>query len=126
MSLVNKIMESDTISREDYEKMFKVSKKARKKDYTLTVFFNNSSMSKILDLFLDNPDLAIFTPDFMEKADVSRKSLYNHIRMLMSFDIIIEIEIGKKKFYKWNTDNQQAKHISKLRDILNNDNVSSK
>lgn len=89
-----------------------------KKHDILTEFFGKSVMSRILDLFLDNQDIAIFTPDFLANSDISRKSFYTNLRILVDYDIVIEITIGKKKFYKWNTKNPQAKHISKLRDIL--------
>ena len=114
----DKVLESDRISYEDYKEIFDMSINTVKKHNTLTIFFNNSIMSKILDLFLDNQDIAIFTRDFIEKGVISQKSFYNHLRILLSFDIVIEIEIGKKKFYKWNEKNPQANQISKLRDML--------
>lgn len=106
--------------------MLDISKKVEKKQETLTNFFNNCTMSRILDLLIDNPNSPIFTQDFLQFSDVSQRSLYNNLRTLIGMDIVIEIEIGKKKFYKLNTKNPQAKHISKLRDILNIDNDNTK
>lgn len=117
----------EEISMEDLKNMFGKSKNIKNNNKILSNFFGNSVMGRILDLLLDNPNLAIFTPDFTEKSDISRKSLYSNMVILTSLGIVIEIDIGKKKFYKWNKDNPQAKHISKLRNILDIDNnVSSK
>jgi len=122
--LVDKILQSNNngVDRDDLKELLKISKKTKRKQQILTEFFNKCTMSRILDLLLDNPDKPIFTADFLQRGDISQKSLQINLRKLILMDVVIEIEIGKKKFYKWNSNNVQAKHISKLRDILD-DNV---
>lgn len=124
MLLVDKILQSNNngVDRDDLKELLKISKKTKRKQQILTEFFNKCTMSRILDLLLDNPDKPIFTADFLQRGDISQKSLQINLRKLILMDVVIEIEIGKKKFYKWNSNNVQAKHISKLRDILD-DNV---
>jgi hypothetical protein len=118
-TLADKIMESDQISPEDYREMFKISEKAVKKSTVLADFFGKSVMGRMIDLLADNQDKAIFTPDLLEKGDISSKWFYVNIPTLIKREIVIEIKIGNRNFYKWNSTNPQAKHISKLRDILN-------
>jgi hypothetical protein len=112
-------MESDQISAEDYRQMFKISKKAVKKSSVLSDFFGRCVMGRMIDLLADNEDKAIFTPDLLENADISMKWFYVNMPILVKREIVIEIKIGNRNFYRWNSNNPQAKHISKLRDILN-------
>ena len=58
--------------------LFLASKKVKNTNKTLTKFFNNTSMARILDIFLDNPDTAISLKDFL-RLGISRKSIFNNI-----------------------------------------------
>lgn len=97
--------------------IFLASKKVKNKNKTLTKFFNNTSMARILDIFLDNPDTFIGLSDFV-RLGISRKSLENNIPNLLERNMILESYISPFKFYIWNVENNQAKHLAKLRDIL--------
>lgn len=110
-----------TITVDELKQMFKDSKNVKKKEETITMFFGNCVMGKILDLLLDNPKTAISLNDLVDKSDISRKSLYSNMLILTSTKIVIEMDVGKKKFYLLNEKNPITKHISKLRDMLNID-----
>lgn len=114
-----------TITIDELKKMFKDSKNAKKNNETITMFFGNCVMGKILDLLLDNPKTAISLSDLVDKIDISRKSLYSNMLILTSSRIVTEIEVKKQKFYLLNTKNPITKHISKLRDMLNIDYVEN-
>jgi len=97
--------------------LFLASKKVKNTNKTLTKFFNNTSMARILDIFLDNPDTAISLKDFL-RLGISRKSIFNYIPILLEKGLIEESYIPPFKFYTWVRDNNQAKHLEDLRDIL--------
>jgi hypothetical protein len=97
--------------------IFLASKRAKNKNKTLTKFFNKTSMARILDIFLDNPDTFIGLSDFV-RLGISRKSLENNIPTLLGKGIIEEDYISPFKLYKWVGDNTQAKHLEDLRHIL--------
>jgi len=89
----------------------------------LTLFFNNSSMSKLLDIFLDNPDIKIYTVDLLYKTGLSRKAIQVNIPLLMENNIISEEKYAKFKFYQLNTNNSLVKQISQFRNIVLVNNV---
>lgn len=100
-----------------YEELFEKSKKAKNTNHTLANFFNNTSMARILDIYLDNKDIWISLSDLV-RLGISRKSIENNIPLLMEKGILKEDFISPFKFYIWNNKNPQAKHLEKLRDIL--------
>ena len=106
-----------------HEKLFNDSQNIVNSNNKLTLFFNNSSMSKLLDIFLDNPHIMIYTIDLLNKTGLSRKAIQVNIPLLMENDIISEEKYAKYKFYKLNTNNSLVKQISQFRSILLVNNV---
>ena|SRR5688572_30457380 len=88
----------------------------------LSEFLNNTSMARILDIFLDNPTTAICTLDLLRVGDLSRKSLETNIPVLIEKGMLSKETVGKYRFFTWNPMTIQAKHLAKLRDILNIEN----
>lgn len=105
------------------QKLLDASKSIESENNVFTFLFNNSVMAKILDLLFDNPKIPIYTSDFAEKTDISRKSLYSNLLILTTFGIVEEITVGKRKFYVLNPKNPITKHISKLIDIIHIENA---
>jgi hypothetical protein len=101
----------------EHKPLFTASKKVKNTNKTLSKFFNNTSMARILDIFLDNPNTAIGLSDFV-RLGISRKSLENNIPNLLELGVIEETYISPFKFYTWVSDNSQAKHLEDLRDIV--------
>jgi hypothetical protein len=105
------------------EELFNDSQNITSYNNKLTLFFNNSSMSKLLDIFLDNPHTEIYTIDLLNKTGLSRKAIQVNIPLLMENDIISEEKYSKFKFYKLNSNNSLVKQISQFRNILLVNNV---
>jgi hypothetical protein len=84
----------------------------------LSLFFNNSSMSKILDVFLNNPGVKITTYDLLTTSGLSNKAIFVNIPKLLKSGMVLEEYIEHRKLYLLNTKNQQAKQISQFRDTL--------
>lgn len=84
----------------------------------LSLFFNNSSMSKILDVFLNNPGVKITTYDLLNTSGLSNKAIFVNIPKLLKSGMVLEEYIEHRKLYVLNTKNQQAKQISQFRDTL--------
>lgn len=99
------------------KKIFSASKKVKNTNKTLGIFFNGSSMARILDIFLDNPDSRIGLSDFI-RLGISRSSMENNIPILKEMDVIDETFIAPFKFYSLIRDNTRVKHLEDLRDIL--------
>lgn len=109
--------------RSELQKMLDASHNTSNDNNVFTFFFNNSVMGRILDLLFGNPKVPIFTTDFVEKIDISRKSLYSNLLILSNFNIVEEIEVGRKKFYTLNNKSPITKHISKFIDIIYEENA---
>lgn len=84
----------------------------------LSLFFNNSSMGKILDVFLNNQDVKMNIVDILNIAELSRKSIWTNMPKLLKSGIILEEQHEHWKFYLLNKKNTQAKQISQFRDTL--------
>jgi hypothetical protein len=89
----------------------------------MSKFFNNSSMSRLLDVFLDNPNLKMNIMNVLDVAGLSRKAIQVNIPLLLENDMIIEEQYKIYKFYKLNTNNSLVKQISQFRNILLVNNV---
>lgn len=99
-------------------KLFSASQNAKNTNHRLSEFFNNSSMARILDAFLDNPDTSIYTIDLLNISGLSRKSLWVNMPQLFDLEILIEEGYKTHKFYRLNKNNEQVKQISKFREVL--------
>lgn len=108
---------------EQFKEMVEASSKIKSENNVFTFFFNNAVMAKILDLLLNNPKTPIHTDHFIEKTDISRKSLYSNLLILTHFGIVEEIWSKNNKFFLLNTKNPITKHISKLIDIVSIENA---
>lgn len=88
----------------------------------LTIFFNNSSMARLLDVFLDHSNVKITIMDLLDRAQLSRKAIVSSIPFLLKNNMISEEQHGFYKFYKLNTKNKLVKQITEFRNniIVNN------
>lgn len=100
------------------KKQFNDSENSENPEHVFVYFFDNASMARVLDMFAKNPDVSIFTQDFLQKADISEKALLKNMKILVNMGIVTENWIGRHKFYKWEKTNPSAKHIMKLYDII--------
>ena len=75
-------------------------------------------MSKILDVFLNNPGVKITTYDLLNTSGLSNKAIFVNIPKLLKSGMVLEEYIEHRKLYVLNTKNQQAKQISQFRDTL--------
>ena len=105
------------------EQLLTDSDKITNENKKLSLFFNNTSMAKILDVFLNNPDKKINIMNVLYKAGLSRKAIQVNMGLLLENNIIIEEKIGLYKFYQLNNDNSLVKQITQFRDILLVNNV---
>lgn len=94
------------------------SDKAIHKNHQMSEFFNNTSMARLLDIFLNNPNLKINIEDALNKTSLSQKSKWVNFPKLVKLGIITEERYKHHKFYQLNSDNEQVKQISQFRDIL--------
>jgi hypothetical protein len=108
---------------EELEKLLLEADNAVNDNKKLSMFFNNSSMSRILDVLLDNPNLKINIEEVLYKAGLSRKSIQVNVPLLLENDIIIENKVMYYKFYQLNQNNPLVKQITQFRDILSVNNV---
>jgi hypothetical protein len=108
---------------EELEKLLLEADNAVNDNKKLSMFFNNSSMSRILDVLLDNPNLKINIEEVLYKAGLSRKSIQVNVPLLLENNIIIEEHLKYYKFYQLNQNNPLVKQITQFRDILSVNNV---
>jgi hypothetical protein len=101
------------------------SDRAIHKNHQMSEFFNNTSMARLLDIFLSNPNLKINIDDALNKTSLSQKSKWVNFPKLVKLGIITEERYKHHKFYQLNSDNEQVKQISQFRDILTHNNAST-
>jgi hypothetical protein len=106
------------VFEKEFDQLLADSSNLLNKNHALTDFFNNSSMAKILDVFLDNPDLKITIEDVLDVTKLSRKSVWLNFPKLVNSTILLEEQHKHHKFYVLNGKNPQVKQISQFRDIL--------
>jgi len=112
-------MPAKLFTEKSESKLFISSKNIRNDNRKMAKFFNNSSMGRVLDVFMNNPDKPIYTDHIRLAADgLSRQSLYDNIPKLMEKGVITEEFKGQLKFFTYHSDNKLAKHLEKLRDML--------
>lgn len=105
------------------EQLLLESDKITNSDKRLSLFFNNSSMSRLLDVFLDNPDTFMNIEDVLKVAGLSRKAIQVNMPLLYENNILNEEIHRPYKFYKLNDKSYLVKQITQFRDILLVNNV---
>ena len=110
MTIVKKVINNN-------KDLFMKSKRVKNNNHKLANFFNNTSMARILDIFFENPNTSICLADLV-RLGISRKSIENNIPILKEKGILEETFISPFKFYSLVRDNQQAKHLEDLSDML--------
>lgn len=106
---------------EELKQKFLLSKKIKRirKNFPLGNLFNNSAMGKVLDVFIKNPDVDIYTNDLRKASGgLSRQALYDTIPKLVEKGMVQEEFIGPYKFFRWNGENEAAKHLEKFHSML--------
>jgi hypothetical protein len=98
--------------------MLKESSKITNKNHTLSEFWNNTSMARVLDIFLENKDIWINVGDMINIGDLSRNSIRINTDILLERGIIQKEIVKYYAFFKWNKNNPQAKHLDKLSLLL--------
>lgn len=105
--------------RDNDLKILSQSKKITNRNRKVSKFFNNCSMGRVLDVFISNPNIPIYTDDIRRVADnLSRQALYDNIPKLVEKGLVTEEFIGQHKFFTYHGENKLAKHLEKLRDML--------
>ena len=113
-------MQQGVVKDPEILKVLKTSSKIKNKNHALAEFFNNTSMGRILDIFIENKNTWINIGDFITVGDLSRKSIRVNTDVLLEHGLI-ERDIRKYyTFFKWNSANERAKHLEKLSNILVN------
>jgi len=105
------------------EQLLTESDKITNSDKRLSLFFNNSSMSRLLDVFLDNPDTYMNIDNVLKVAGLSRKAIQVNMPLLYENNILNEEIHRPYKFYKLNDKSSLVKQITQFRDILLVNNV---
>ncbi len=105
------------------EKLLTESDKITNNDKRLSLFFNNSSMSRLLDVFLDNPDIYMNIENVLKVAGLSRKAIQVNMPLLYENNIVCEEMHRPYKFYRLNDKNTLVKQITEFRNILLVNNV---
>jgi len=105
------------------EQLLTESDKITNSDKRLSLFFNNSSMSRLLDVFLDNPDLYVNIENVLKVAGLSRKAIQVNMPLLYENNILNEEIHRPYKFYKLNDKSSLVKQITEFRNILLVNNV---
>ena len=111
------------MNRQELEQLLLEGDKAVNDNKKLSLFFNNTSMARILDVLLDNPDLRISIEDVLYKAGLSRKAIQVNVPLLLENNIIIETKALYYRFYQINKKNPLVKQITQFRNILSVNNV---
>lgn len=111
------------MNQQELEQLLLEGDKAINDNTKLSLFFNNSSMARMLDVLLSNPKLKMTIEDILYKAGLSRKSIQVNVPLLRENNIIFEEQLGLYKFYQLNNDNSLVKQITQFRDILLVNNV---
>jgi len=105
------------------EQLLTESDKITNSDKRLSLFFNNSSMSRLLDVFLNNPDIYMHIDNVLKAAGLSRKAIQVNMPLLYENNILNEEIHRPHKFYKLNDKSHLVKQITQFRDILLVNNV---
>ncbi len=108
-----------TTLKEKNKKRFDTSKEAKIPKKVFVTFFDNNAMARVLDLFIENKNLELFTSDIVEKASISDKSFQQNAIILEKLGVLTHSNIGKAKLYRWNKENEYAILITKLWHRLN-------
>ena len=98
---------------------FDSSKKAKIPKKVFVKFFDNNAMARVLDLFMENPNIELFTGDIVIKANISDKKFQQNAAILLKLDILTYSGIGMARLYKLNSKNEYVILISKLWHKLN-------
>lgn len=85
------------------------------------VIAKNDSVVEILDTLLDMPPHREFNKsELAEFADVSRKSVHNHIDLLLYLGIMTEVPETSPTRYRFNPENEVAEAFIRLDAAVNN------
>lgn len=85
------------------------------------VLAKNASVVDILDALLDFPPHREFNKtELADFADVSRKSVHNHIDLLLWLGLITEVEGTTPSRYRFNPENDIAEALIRLDGAVNN------
>lgn len=84
------------------------------------VLAKNDSVVDILDTLLDMPPHREFNKsELAEFADVSRKSVHNHIDLLLHLELVEEVPETTPTRYRFNTDSEIARKLMQLDGAVN-------
>lgn len=85
------------------------------------VIARNRSVVEIVDALLDMPPHREFhKSELAEFADVSRKSVHNHIELLLALDIVSEVPETSPQRYRFNPESEVSQALIQLDGAVNN------
>lgn len=86
-----------------------------------TVIAKNDSVVDIIDTLLDMPQKREFNKsELAEFAGVSRKSVHNHIDLLLQLEVVAEVPGTSPQRYRFDADSEVAEHLIRLDGAVNN------
>lgn len=85
------------------------------------VIARNNSVVEIIDALLDMPPHREFNQsELAEFADVSRKSVHNHLGLLLDLDIVTEVPNTSPQRFRFNPESDISQAIVRLDGAVNN------
>lgn len=85
-----------------------------------SVLAKNDSVVDLIDTLLDMPPHREFNKsELAEHADVSRKSVHNHIDLLTHLDVVTEVEATVPTRYRFVPDSDVSQALMKLDSAVN-------
>lgn len=86
-----------------------------------TVIAKNDSVVDIVDTLLDMPQKREFNKsELSELAGVSRKSVHNHIDLLLQLGVVTEVPGTSPQRYRFDAESEVAEHLIRLDGAVNN------
>lgn len=85
-----------------------------------SVVARNSSVVDIVDALMDMPPHREFNKsELAEFADVSRKSVHNHIGLLLALEVVTEVPETSPQRYRFNPEGDVARALVRLDGAVN-------
>lgn len=85
------------------------------------VIAKNNSVVDIIDTLLDMPQQREFNKsELAEFAGVSRKSVHNHIDLLLQLEVVTEVPDTSPQRYRFDAESEVAEHLIRLDGAVNN------
>lgn len=86
-----------------------------------SVIARNRSVVDIVDALLDLPPHREFNKsELADLADVSRKSVHNHLGLLLALGVVVEVEGTSPQRYRFHPEGEVSEAVIRLDGVVNN------